>query len=121
EADPMAPRMPDLDPGAPDGDVFELEDWGIGLRDLTARERDAFEVQQGAYVAFIQNGSLAALAGLPRDVVVEQIAGQDVGSTEEALSVLGEASQSDESILLRVRRRDGLAAFYELEVPVPEG
>ena len=123
--DEMAPRMPDLQPEAPveppQGEIFDLEDWGMGLRDLSDRERDAFEVQTGAYIAFIEGGSLAASGGLPRDVVIEQIAGQDVLSTADALALLGDVAQTEESVLLRVRRRDGLAAFYELDVPGPRG
>lgn len=107
--------------GAPNAHVFELEDWGIGIRDLSRRERDAFDVESGAYLAYIENGSRAALAGLPRDVVIERIGSQEVRSTEDALGLLGDAAQAEEAVLIQVRRRDGLAAFYEVEVPTPAG
>lgn len=116
-----APLYPEMEPDDPEAEVFELGDWGIGLRDLANTDGQRFSITQGAYVAYVAKGSPAEAAGLPRDVVIEQIAGQDVLSSEDALNILGDVSPYEETVLVRVRRRDGVAAFYELVTPVPAG
>jgi serine protease Do len=108
-------------PPPDDENVFEIGEWGIGLRDLSPRELESFEVEAGSYVAFVQNESLADEAGLPRDVAIVGIAGEEVRSTEDAIRLLEEAGRFEDSILVRVKRRDGISAFYEIIVPVPAG
>ncbi|MEX1055424.1 MAG: trypsin-like peptidase domain-containing protein, partial [Rhodothermales bacterium] len=112
---------PEMAPPPEDENVFEIGEWGIGLRDLSHRELEAFEAEGGSYVAFVENGSLADEAGLPRDVAIVAIAGEEVSSTEDAIRLLEESARFEDSILLRVKRRDGISAFYEIEVPVPAG
>lgn len=99
--------------------VFELGEWGIGLRDLTRREQTVFDVRGGSYVAYVENGGPADGAGLPRDAAITEIAGTAITSTDDAIGMLEEAAQYEEAILVKVRRRDGSSAFYELEVPAP--
>jgi len=108
--------MPELTPEAPRGSVYNLEAWGLGLRDLTASERTAFDVDGGVYVAYVARGSVAEEAGLPRDVVILQIEGIDVAALEDALMLLEELSEA-ETVLFRVKKRDGTIAFYEVPVP----
>lgn len=108
-------------PPSEQDNIFEVGEWGIGLRGLKPRERNAFETPNGTYVAYVERGSLAAEAGLPRDVALVEIAGEAIESTDQAISLLQEVSQFEETILLKVKRRDGVAAFYEMEVPVPAG
>lgn len=116
-------RLPEEAP-APRGrepDVFELGEWGVGLRDLSRREQAAFDVRGGSYLAYVENGSPADSAGLPRDAAVVEIAGTRIESTDQAIGLLEEAAQYEETVLIKVRRRDGSAAFYELQVPAPSG
>lgn len=108
-------------PRSDQDNLFELGDWGLGIRDATRRERNQFDVDAGVYVAYVENGSLADAAGLPRDVVITEVGGAEVASSEQVIRLLEEASQFEESILFRVKRRSGVAAFYEMEVPVPAG
>ena len=53
----------------------EARDWGVGLKELTDRTREIFDVQHGAYVAFIFNGSPAHNGNVPRDVVLLEVNG----------------------------------------------
>ncbi len=110
------PQMPELAPETPRGSVYNLEAWGLGLRDLTASERTAFDVDGGVYVAYVARGSVAEEAGLPRDVVILQMEGIDVAALEDALMLLEELSEA-ETVLFRVKKRDGTIAFYEVPVP----
>lgn len=110
------PQMPELTPEAPRGSVFNLKAWGLGLRDLTASERTAFEVESGVYVAYIARGGVADQAGLPRDVVILQIEGIDIAALEDALILLEELAEN-ETLIFRVKKRDGTIAFYEVPVP----
>ena len=117
------PRLPEggSNPGEENGrsapQVFELEGWGLGLRALTAKERDAFERQRGVFLAYVADDGTAAQAGVPRDVVVMAIDETPVESVEEALKALRKASAEGDPALLRVKRRDGTSAFYEISPP----
>ena len=97
--------------------IYALGDWGIGLRELTAEEASDFDIEEGVYVAWVEHGSPAGEAGLPRDAAIVQIEGMDIGSPGQALRALSRVSRSGEWVLVKVRRRDGSAAFYEMEVP----
>lgn len=116
---------PEMEEFQPDGEspdnIFEIGEWGIGLRELRPRERDAFETPVGTFVAYVERGSLADAAGLPRGVALVAVAGQPIESTEHAVTALQEAAQFESSILLKVKRRDGITAFYEMDVPAPAG
>ena len=93
----------------------EARDWGIGLKALTDRTRTTFDVQHGAYIAFIFNGSPAHNGNVPRDVVLLDVNGEKVYSVENALTVLEKIKESDQIALFRVKRRDGQVAFYEAD------
>ena len=114
---PEPPSESEPDPSA--NELQELEAWGVGLRDLTRRERSGFSVSGGAYVAYVQGNSPADEAGLPRDVVITGVNGTAVASVQEAMRELERAQQGDEPyVLLQVQRRDGTSAFYEAPTPV---
>ena len=114
------PLSPEASPRRPSLEVFQLEGWGIGIRELTRRERDGFDVEQGVYLSYIEAGTTADEAGLPRDVIIERIDNEPVTSVEEVVRQLGLAAESSETVLLRVKRRNGLSAFYEMKVPEEE-
>jgi serine protease Do len=116
EGDGEAPRMPDLQPEHPGPHVRSLEQVGIGIRDLSERDRRAFEVEEGVYIAYVERGSLAQRAGLPRDVVLLKIDDRQVTSSEEALFAFDEAITLDNYVLFTVQRRDGVRAFFELSL-----
>ena len=113
---------PEQDPPETDReDVFEVGEWGIGIRDVRGRERSQFDISDGVYIAYVENGSLADEAGIPRDVVITEIAGNEITSTEHVLRILDELAQFEQSILFRVKKRGGIPAFYEIDAPVPAG
>jgi serine protease Do len=114
--DSAPPAMPDLDSGA-QSESFNLERFGIGLRELTERDRRAFDVQHGAYVAYTISGRPAASGGLPRDAVILGVDYESVYSAEDAIAQLHLASDAGEAALVQVKRRDGLVAFYEIPAP----
>ncbi len=118
EEDAEAEAVPERRPRTPNTEVFELEEWGLGVRELTNRERNGFDAAKGVYVAYVEKGNVAARAGLPRDVVILRVDEEAVGSVEEFVRMLQVAAESSDAVLLRVKRRNGLLAFYELEVPV---
>jgi S1-C subfamily serine protease len=120
QIEPEPERYPEREPRTPSTETFQLEDWGIGLRELTSRERDAFDTERGVYLAYVANGSVAAAGGLPRDVVLLRIGDEVVNTLEDAIRELGVAAESSDTVLLRVKQRNGLAAFFELEVPAGE-
>lgn len=109
------------EPGHPDPNVpetLEASAWGIGFRTLTEDELLPFGVREGAYVGYIVRGSAASENGVPRDVVITEIEGQTVRSADDAIAYLDLAvAREKSSVLVRVERRDGLAAFYEIDVP----
>lgn len=115
-----AEDTPDRMPEPSGAQLFELEAWGLGIHAVASRERKEFGVDNGVYIAYVQNGSVAAEAGLPRDVVITRIDQAMVRSVEEALKALERANEQDEAILIRVRRRDGTSAFYEVQSPDSE-
>jgi len=92
--------------------VEELEGWGLGLRPLKTRERAAFGVKSGVYVAYVEKDTPADRAGLPRDVVVTAV---DEASVDAAADVKAELDAAEGPVLVRVQRRDGTSAFYEIE------
>ena len=109
-----APSSPDESAPTPSGQqILELGTWGLGLRALQARERAVFDVRDGGvYVAYVEKDSPAAVAGLPRDVVLMAVDGDTVRSPEQVQSHLEETTGP---VLVRVQRRDGTSAFYEVE------
>ena len=117
--DTRTPEMPRLEPDTEESEVekYELAGWGMGLRSLTSREMDAFEVESGVYLAYIKNGSTSAGSGLPRDVVILGIGEEEVATVEDAIRALDEQKGRNESVLFKVKRRDGLVAFYEVDTP----
>lgn len=95
-----------------DAAVTELEGWDVGVRPLSDAEASVFDVEAGAYVAYVENGGRAAAAGLPRNVVITHIDDMRVESPADVVQYLSGASGS---VLVQVQRRDGTPAFYEIE------
>ena len=105
------------DPSPSGAQLFELEAWGLGVRPLTQRERTAFGTTDGVYVAYVQHGSVSAEGGLPRDAVITKVGETIVQSVDEVLRALERAETEGTPALIRVQRRDGTSAFYEVPVP----
>ena len=113
--DPLLPEPETREPFPDDSNLYELEAWGVGLRDLTDEERGDFQLEQGVYVAFVRQGSAAAADGLPSGTVLTEIEGRPVTSAEEAVVVLERIAERGETALVQVRRLDGVTAYYDLE------
>lgn len=112
----IEPDEPDL--MAPMPESFEAGEWGMTFRDLGMEEYMAFGVRGGAYVGSVERGSVADLNGIPHDVVITEIDGESVRSPEDAMTFLDLALAEERgSVLIRVERRDGIAAFYEVDSP----
>ncbi len=119
---PLEPATPGPGP-VPDESIpddlslYELDAWGVGLRDLTDAERGAYDLEDGAYIAFVRQGSVASADGLPAGAVLTAIEGEAVTSAEEASVVLDTIAAAGGTALVRVRRSDGVTAYYDLESP----
>lgn len=113
EADRQPPASPPPTP-MPGGQIVEVAPWGLGLRALTAREQRRFEVSEGVYIAYIEHESAADVGGLPRDVVLLEVDEEPVSSLDDAVAYFEEA---EAVVLVRIKRRDGVTAFYELTRP----
>lgn len=111
--------VPETFPGG-ESDVVHLDTWGVGVRELRSRDLEAFDVDTGVYVAYVERGSAVDRAGLVRGVVLLDVAGRPVTSVEDLVDRFEEVTASSEPVVLRVKRRDGLTAFYEMDAP-PEG
>ena len=117
-----APPEPESGPADPPRNAPESSDstvdmsaWGLGLRPLTETYRTAFGIDHGAYVVFVENDSRTDRAGLSRDVVLTHVEGTSVADPAEAERRL--IASTAERVLVRVQRRDGTGAFYEIERP----
>jgi len=98
----------------PELDVAHLDEFGIGLRDVSPEEATDFGVGGGAYIAYVERSGLAAKAGLRRDMVITRIDEAPVESVEHAIGALGGLIDRDSAPLVEVARRDGILAFYQL-------
>jgi len=114
QPEPSEPPSSEPDPApAPDlsdGSIQALDEWGMGVRPLQSGERTAFGIDAGVYIAYVEKGTPADAAGIPRDVVLTAVNGSPVASPEDVQKALDAAGTS----LLRVQRRDGTGAFYEV-------
>jgi serine protease Do len=109
-SEPPNARPPDDRPD--DTAVTEVDGWDVGLRALTSAEESTFEVGAGAYVAYVESGGGAAAAGLPRNVVITRL---DETPVETPSDVVEHLAGTTGPILVRVQRRDGTPAFYEID------
>ena len=108
------PALPEL----PDDSIINLEEWGFGLSRLDPDDVKDFGVMAGAYIAFIEGGSQAALDAIPRDVVILSIDSHPVSGPEDVVRILEEAFQLEaEELLFEVRKREGWNAYYDVTVP----
>jgi serine protease Do len=115
--DTAPPRMPELQPESDEATSFNIDIYGIGLRELNDRDRRSFEVRHGAYVAYTITGRPAAAGGLPRDAVIINIDSEDIYSAEDAIRQFELAADASEPALVQIKRRDGLYGFYEIPAP----
>ncbi|MFB6274268.1 MAG: trypsin-like peptidase domain-containing protein [Salinibacter sp.] len=102
---------PDSGSGRDGPGVTEIQSWDVGLRNLAAAEESAFGVEEGAYVAYVEKAGTAAAAGLPRNVVITHLDGTRIQAPADVVQHLSSATGP---VLVRVRRRDGTPAFYEI-------
>ncbi len=109
-----------LPPGHPEIGIDEFPAWGFGLRNMVQRDRNRFGVQEGVYIAYVENASLADDAGVPRDVLLLGINEADIADVATAEAMLDGARENGEAVLLRVLRSDGLTSFYEMNAPADD-
>lgn len=109
-----SPRVEPPDERRPDADdtaVTEIAGWNVGLRPLAEAEVQAFGIEEGAYVAYVENGGRADAAGLPRDVVITRLDETPIEAPSDVVQYLAETSGP---VVAEVQRRDGTPAFYEV-------
>ncbi|MEM1096584.1 MAG: trypsin-like peptidase domain-containing protein [Bacteroidota bacterium] len=116
----LTPLPDDSDPPSPEAERFDVEGWGVGLQDLSNRQRRRFSVDDGVYVAYVNPEGTMAEAGLPRDVVIQRIAEMEVRSIDDVLDLFSEVTDVEVTVLVRVRQSNGTTAFYEVEVPAAD-
>ena len=109
------PVEPEAAPDSVAPPIAASPDWGVQFRDLTPSERRDFRA--GAFVEVVRPESAADIDGLPAGVIVTEIEGQAIATAEEAQTALARQARRDRPALVRVRRPDGLTAFYDLASP----
>lgn len=119
-APPAEPPASAPSPAPPDVPRAQATDYGVRFRDLTPEERRRFNVTAGAYVENVEPESAAYQDGLPAGTVVVEVEGEPVASAAEAQSILADLARSETPALLRVRRNDGITAFYDLLSPIAD-
>lgn len=112
ESSPQPLRPDNRRPDADEPAITEIGGWDVGLRPVASVEAHEFGVETGAYVAYVEQGGKAASEGLPRDVVITHLDGVRVETPSEVAQHLAETK---ETVLVRVQRRDGTPAFYEIK------
>jgi Do/DeqQ family serine protease len=105
-------ERPPSRPESAEGPVVELDAWGIGVRPLGEKEQSRFDLNAGAYVAYVEKGHPADSAGLPRDVVVTALDDSTVEGPDDVQRYLRDA---EGPVLVQVQRDDGTQAFYEID------
>ena len=112
-ASALLQRLPGQDPPMPSDEapLATADRWGVGLRDLSRAEEESFEAD-GAYVARIRDGSPASFAGLPQGAVIVSIEGVAITSAEDAQVAFEAVGEGP--VLVKIRRRGGPYAYYEL-------
>ncbi|PEN13739.1 protease [Longibacter salinarum] len=101
-------------PDRPLPDVPELEqvsDWAIGVRAVQPGEAHVFGARSGVYVAYVDRDGLAAKAGLPRNTIITHVNDAPVDDPEALRRIVQELRSP---AVVRVLRRGGVSAFYEI-------
>lgn len=107
----VSPDHGDAGGDAPHGEIVEVPEFGMGLFEMTERFQELFELTEGAYVAYVENGGVAARSGLPRNAVIVSVDGVSVRGPGDVVAALGVA---DGRAVIEVVRRGGESAFFEL-------
>jgi S1-C subfamily serine protease len=84
----------------------------VGLRPVEDPVQSRFDLDAGAYVAYVDQGEAAAEAGLPRDVIITALDDTPIETPEDVKDYL---QQAEAPILVQVQRTDGTQAFYEID------
>lgn len=108
---PQSPPPEEQRPESDDAAVTEISGWEVGVRALASVEAPQFDVDEGVYIAYVERDGKAAAAGLPRDVVITHLDDTPIETPSDVVEHLATASGS---VLVRVQRRDGTPAFYEV-------
>lgn len=117
EAQRSARTNPEEIPMPPAVDIRTLDKWGIGIAGLDARFQGRFSVPHGAYLAFVEKDGAFGKAGVPRNVLLTQVDETVIFSVEDVISSLESAMETVEAIVVKVMRADGIALFFEIDVP----
>ncbi len=111
------PPPPSPAPQQQDANVVHLDEVGIGVREASDDDLRRFSVDGGVYVAYVERGSVASLAGVARDIVIRRVDDTPVNSVDELREVVTRAFAESGSAVVEVAGRDGISAFYELRLP----
>ncbi|MBV9537333.1 MAG: PDZ domain-containing protein [Acidisphaera sp.] len=95
---------------------------GVALAPITPEMRDRFNLpgeERGAVVAAVQPGSAAEQAGLQTGDVIVGVGTHAVGSPNDAIRAIRDATSHDKTVALRIVR-DGQTAFVAVNVQQAE-
>ncbi len=104
--------VPPYEPEAP---IYNLDELGVGLADITGAQQHQFGVERGAYVTYVLKEGVAGRSGLPRDVVVTKLDDAPVADVLSMVSTIRSARGS--SVLVEATRRGNVKLFFELDIP----
>jgi len=103
--------------GKAEQETLSLSSVGIKFTDMTQQLADQFgfkEKQAGALVTDVEDGSLAATAGLGKGMLIVKVDNQAVGSAEAAQKALEKASL-EKGVLLQVKSANAGVSYILLQ------
>ena len=95
---------------------FDDEELGIGLRALTEVEKREFGVKHGIYVTAVRDGKMKD-AGVFKGLIITNVNGTDIDSTEDFYQQVREANKSSERVLwIKARSQTGTPRSFAVEL-----
>lgn len=96
-------------------DVVNFEKVGLSVRNMTSKEKEAYDIKSGVLITEVKNFSNAANQGLSPNLVITKADKKNVNSVSELKKVLDEKKGG--AVLLNVQDNKGNTRFVGLEIP----
>ncbi|NND72227.1 MAG: PDZ domain-containing protein [Rhodothermales bacterium] len=94
-------------------EIEDVQALGLGLSDISENLQEEFGIDEGAFISFVQNGSVADRAGLERGRIVTSINRESVSSASEAAERF-DILDSGAPILVETVRANGIKEYFEI-------